>query len=140
MGISSLFSAVTFTPIKKLYGSQTATVVRPIATWAASIPSGYVYVPEYDGFFNGTTRLADISPYWTTDSVEYIPIDMSTDEYAVRYAAFVGIQHFTIGVLGASEITKIKTGYCILIDGVRYRVEKSTLIHPKWCEFVLLPQ
>ena len=133
MGLSSIFNAVTFEPIKKLYGTPVATVVKPFSEWQSALPAGYVYVPEYDGFFSGTTRLANPSLYWTTDSVEYIPVDMSTDEYQIRYAAFIGIQHYAIGVLGVTEIAKMKAAFAIIIDSVEHRVEKSNQIHTKWC-------
>jgi len=134
MTVSSIFNVTTFAPIAKLYDSPVATVVRPFTSWSVYIPAGYAYVPEYDGFYSGTTRLADLSPYWITDEVPYIPIDISSDDQYIRNSDRLSVPNFFIGVLGTANIAKFQASYRVIINDEELHVYHIQPIRTDWAE------
>ena len=130
MGHLGQMSERTFRRARNRLGSPVLTAVRPITDWADNLPAGYHYDEAVDSIHDYNGRpLAVLSDYWTTDSVDIVPLAASEELQALMVAGEVPAGSLEVVVLAANT-TKMRAAWAALIDGIEYNIKSVTQYPP----------
>ena len=130
MGHLGQMSVRTFKRARNRLGGPTLVAVRPITDWANALPVGYHYDESVDSIhdYNGR-QLAVLSDYWTTDSVDMVPLAASEELQALMVAGEVPAGSVEVIVL-ADNTAKMRAAWAALIDGIEYNIKSVTKYPP----------
>lgn len=122
--MSSLMTIVTentYRDFRRLQGDPTMTIVRPIAQW--TLPSGYAYDDVTDTIRHTSTGAVstNYSTYWSTDSVDMMPLERSDELRNLILAGIVKEGSFDTLIL-PDDYATVYAGFRALVDSVEYNI------------------